>query len=310
MTSASRRLTPQGLATPDPGLALRSRPDRFQAVTPPRLELVRPRQPERPAAGRGASAEPVPFDVFAERQGARPARHFGLEEAREILDRGRFWTEYQAIVQARTGKTIAYEALARFDRRDGRPVPPAKVFSVLHADPALLLRAELTLKLHQVERAPRRPLFVNLDPDSWARAGDRHRNPFFALLASSGRRVVVEVTEAMAVTDVARAREMIRALRARGLPVALDDLGAANGILSFDAVADAEVLKFDRTLIPRLRNARCRALVQALARMAKETGAHTVLEGVETTADFVLARDVGFDLVQGFLFKDRAQLAR
>jgi len=35
-----------------------------------------------------------------------------------------------------------------------------------------------------------------------------------------------------------------------------------------------------------------------------------VLEGVETTAEFVLARDVGFDLVQGFLFKDRARHAR
>ena len=227
-----------------------------------------------------------------------------------MLDQGRFWTEYQAIVQARNGRTVAYEALARFDRRDGRPVPPARVFGVLHADPALLLRAELTLKLHQVEHAPRQPLFVNLDPDSWARAGDRHRNPFLALLASSGRRVVVEVTEALAIADVSRSQQMISALRGRRIPVALDDVGAANGILSFDALADAEVLKFDRTLLPRLRNPRTRALVQALTRMARETGAHTVLEGVETTSDFVLARDVGFDLVQGFLFKDRSQLAR
>ena len=61
------------------------------------------------------------------------------------------------------------------------------MFAVLHADPALLLRAELTLKLHQVEHAPRAPLFVNLDPDSWTRAGDRNRNPFLALFASSNR---------------------------------------------------------------------------------------------------------------------------
>jgi EAL domain-containing protein (putative c-di-GMP-specific phosphodiesterase class I) len=248
--------------------------------------------------------------VFAEHQGARGGRRFDLAEARAILDEGRFWTEYQAIVQARTGRTVAYEALARFNRRDGRPVPPTRMFAVLHGDPGLLLRAELTLKLHQVEQAPRQPLFVNLDPDSWARAGDRHRNPFLALLSSSGRRLVVEVTEAMAIADVSRAQQMIGALRGRRIPVALDDVGAANGILSFDALADAEVLKFDRTLLPRLRNARCRALVQALTRMARETGAHTVLEGIETTADFVLARDVGFDLVQGFLFRDRSQLAR
>jgi EAL domain-containing protein (putative c-di-GMP-specific phosphodiesterase class I) len=180
---------------------------------------------------------------------------------------------------------------------------------VLHGDPALLLRAELTLKLHQVERAPRAPLFVNLDPDSWARAGDRHRNPFLALFSSAQTRIVVEVTEALATADAVRAQAMISALRGRRLPIALDDVGAANGLLSFDAIAEAEVIKFDRTLIPRMAHPRCRALVMALTRMARETGAHAVLEGVETTGEFVLARDLGFDLVQGFLFKDRARVA-
>jgi EAL domain-containing protein (putative c-di-GMP-specific phosphodiesterase class I) len=254
--------------------------------------------------------EPIPFRAFADHVRARPPRSVALDDARAILDDGRFWSEYQAIVQARNGRTVAYEALARFVRSDGRPIAPARLFKVLHADPALLLRAELTLKLHQVEHAPRPPLFVNLDPDSWVRAGDRHCNPFLALLASSGKRIVVEVTEAMALADAAQAREMIEALRGRRLPIALDDLGAANAVLSFDALADAEVLKFDRTLLPRLKSPRVRALVQALTGMARRTGAHTVLEGVESTADFVLARDLGFELVQGFLFRDRAQFAR
>jgi EAL domain-containing protein (putative c-di-GMP-specific phosphodiesterase class I) len=253
---------------------------------------------------------PVPFDASTESAGARGLHALDLAEARATLDQGRFSTEYQAIVQARSGKTLAYEALGRFRRHDGRPIPPARMFAVLHADPGLLLRAELTLKLHQVEHAPRAPLFVNLDPDSWTRAGDRHCNPFLALFSSSNRRIVVEVTEAMATADAVSAQAMIGALRGRRLGIALDDVGAANGLLSFDAIVDAEVLKFDRTLIPRLHHPRCRALVQALTRMGRETGARTVLEGVETTAEFVLARDLGFDLVQGFLFRDRAQLAR
>jgi EAL domain-containing protein (putative c-di-GMP-specific phosphodiesterase class I) len=255
--------------------------------------------PIEPAAAPRALEPPV-----------RTRRALDLSEARAALDGGRFWTEYQAIVHARTGKTCAFEALARFRRRDGRPIPPAAVFAVLHADPALLLRAELTLKLHQVEHAPDAPLFVNLDPDSWSRAGDRLKNPFLALFSSAPRKIVVEVTEALATADAARAQAMIAALRGRRVAVALDDVGAANGLLSFDAIADAEVLKFDRTLIPRLRHPRARALVQALIRMGRETGAHTVLEGVETTAEFVLARDLGFDLVQGFLFRDRARVAK
>lgn len=250
-----------------------------------------------------------PMDPFSATDRCLP-RGLDLAEARSTLDHGRFWTEYQAIVHARTGKTVAYEALGRFRRRDGHAISPARMFAVMHADPGLLLRAELTLKLHQMEHAPRAPLFVNLDPDTWVRAGGRHHNPFLALFASAGVRIVVEVTEALANADAARGQAMISALRARRVAIALDDVGAPNGILSFDSVIEADVLKFDRTLIPRTRSPRCRALVQALTRMARETGAHTVLEGVESTAEFVLARDLGFDHVQGFLFRDRARVAR
>ena len=253
--------------------------------------------------------EPVSFDLFAGHDRQPIPGRLDLHAIRDLLDAGRFWTEYQPLVHARTGRTAAFEALARFSHPDGRPVAPARVFSLLHADQGLLVRAELTLKLQQVEHAPRAPLFVNLDPDSWTHAGDRYRNPFMALFSSAGVQVVVEVTEALATADVVRSQSMITALRSRRIPFALDDVGTTNGLLSFEALADAEVLKFDRTLIPKLRQPRCRALVAALVGMARETGARTVLEGVETTADFVVARDLGLDLVQGYLFKDRARVA-
>jgi len=252
---------------------------------------------------------PIPFDPLAgHERAARPAR-VTLDGVRAILDSGRFWTEYQPLVQARTGRTMAFEALARFRGRSGRPLPPAQVFSLLHADPALLLRTELTLKLQQVERAPHAPLFLNIAPDTWCRAGDGTRNPFLALFASSASRVVVEVSENLATSDATQVGEMVAALRGRNLPVALDDVGAASGLVSLDALAEADVIKFDRTLLPRLRHPRSRALVQALCAMAHGTGARTVLEGVETTADYVVARDLGVDLVQGFLFRDRALVA-
>jgi EAL domain-containing protein (putative c-di-GMP-specific phosphodiesterase class I) len=36
--------------------------------------------------------------------------------------------------------------------------------------------------------------------------------------------------------------------------------------------------------------------------LADDYGARTVAEGVETRTDFLTVREVGFDLVQGFLF--------
>lgn len=252
---------------------------------------------------------PIPFEAFQRHTRPRAPGALELDDLRVVLDEGRFWTEYQAIVHAGTGLTVAFEALARFRHRSGRPLPPDRVFPLLRSDPALLLRAELTLKLHQVEHAPRGTVFVNLDPGSWARAGDGQQNPFLALFSSGRGKVVVEVTEAFARAEALAARHMIEAFRERELTVALDDVGAVDGLVSFEAMAEAEVLKFDRSLVARLQNPRYRALVQALTRMARETGARTVLEGVETTAEFVMARDLGFDLVQGFLFKDRARVA-
>jgi EAL domain-containing protein (putative c-di-GMP-specific phosphodiesterase class I) len=110
--------------------------------------------------------------------------------------------------------------------------------------------------------------------------------------------------ENLDVSDALLSRGMMAAVRARGLRVALDDVGAANSLINFEALDEADVLKFDRTLLRALGRPRRRAVIRALARMARETGGLTILEGVETAADLALARELGVDWVQGWYFDD------
>jgi EAL domain-containing protein (putative c-di-GMP-specific phosphodiesterase class I) len=238
--------------------------------------------------------------------GRRPVSgELGLTEARAILDRGLFWTEYQPLLDIHTERIIGYEALARFRHTDGSAISTCVMFGILHADPGLLVRAELALKRIQLAHAPAGELFVNLDPDSWARAGAGEANPFLALFSSSPVRIVVELIEHMRAADAVLARQVVTALRSRGIPIALDDIGAVDALVSFAAVAEAEVLKFDRSVLGRIQDPRHRSLVEALIQMARKNGTRTVLEGVETTRDLASARDLGVDLVQGFLFAER-----
>lgn len=251
---------------------------------------------------------------------AAPARHSpsaaeippaGLPGARAILDGGLYWTAYEPVIEVRTLKAVAHEALARFLRPDGSPLGTASMFALLHADPALLVETELALKRHQLEHAPPGELFVNLDPDSWALDGRGAESRVLDLLEGHGRRLVVEVIENTDAADAVLGRDLVASLRARGLRVALDDVGATNGLLSFETLDAADVLKFDRSLLRRLGSGgRRRAIMEAFVRMAQSTGARTVLEGVETLADLALARDLGVDLVQGYLFRDRSLQAR
>lgn len=222
----------------------------------------------------------------------------------EVLETARFGVSYEPIIEVATGRTIAHEALARFHRPDGDLIPAAQAFAWLHGAPALLVETELALKRLQLDRAPGHTLFVNLDPDSFLGAPGAGEQ-FLSLLAGTGMDVVVEAIENLDAQDAVRADEMISGLRGASLPFALDDIGAADGIISFESLAYADYLKFDRSLVKVPRDARRLAVVQALIGMARHTGARAVLEGVETADDLELARDLGIGFAQGYLFRDR-----
>ncbi|MGH6736568.1 MAG: EAL domain-containing protein [Methyloceanibacter sp.] len=108
-------------------------------------------------------------------------------------------------------------------------------------------------------------------------------------------------------TDIARnlslIRDIAKELRPHKVALSIDDLGAE--WLSFIGLHDFPFVevKVDRKLVAgcakdRLKQSLCRNILA----LANGYGARTVAEGVETWADFLTVRELGFDLVQGFLF--------
>jgi EAL domain-containing protein (putative c-di-GMP-specific phosphodiesterase class I) len=240
---------------------------------------------------------------------AAAGREHGLrDEVRELVEASRFGVQYEPVIELASGRPCAFEALARFHARDGALLENARVFAALHAEPALFARLEVALKRLQLERAPGQRLFLNVDPDSYA-ACRALGLPLRALLAARRDEVVVELIENEGRSDAGRIRAMIRELSREGLAVALDDVGAPNALLSLESLLYVQYVKLDRTTLRAAADPRHRALVESLLGLARRLGARSVLEGVETTADFVVARDLGIDLVQGYLFRDRARVA-
>lgn len=222
----------------------------------------------------------------------------------EVLESNRLGVQYEPIVDVATGHTIAYEALGRFHCADGEVLSTADSFAALHRAPDLLVAAELALKMLQLQRAPGHTLFVNLDPDSYV--GAPGAGPALVrMLGQAGLDVVVEAIEVLDAREAPGATEMVAGLRQAGLPFALDDIGARHGLVSFELLAFADYLKFDRSLLAVPREPRRLAVVRALVDLAARTGARTVLEGIETPEDLAIARQLGIGLVQGFLFRDR-----
>jgi len=126
--------------------------------------------------------------------------------------------------------------------------------------------------------------------------------------------LIVEMNGSELVRHPALAKRAARQLQILNIAVAIGDLGAEWPLLmEFDDFPFAEI-KVDRSFVTgcaddRLKQSTCRRILE----LADSVGARTVAKGVETRADFVTARELGFDLIQGFFFAkpmERQKFAR
>lgn len=207
---------------------------------------------------------------------------------------------FQPVVDMRSGRVVAQEALARFD--DG--TAPGQVFQ---AATVLDCRVRLELALIEtaIERAIALPdgvrLHLNVSPTT-------ARDPELAkLVGSSRRRIVLEITEhAIFGSDSAKAlRDVIPA----SCLLAADDVGVGYAGLSQLLEFRPDIVKIDRSVVTGVDEDPARqALVVGLVQFARATGSSLVGEGVETAEEGDTLRRLGVELGQGYYFGRPASL--
>ena len=105
------------------------------------------------------------------------------------------------------------------------------------------------------------------------------------------------------VSNLLLARDIAKQARFHKIAISIDDLGAeCSSLVGLQDFPFVE-MKADREFVSgcaddRLKRTMCRQIRE----LADHYGARAVAEGVETRADFLTVRELGFDLVQGFLF--------
>ena len=115
--------------------------------------------------------------------------------------------------------------------------------------------------------------------------------------------LIIEINGTQVIRNLELVKDVAGELRFHNLAIAIDDLGAEwPALIGLGDFPYAEV-KVDRKFIAgcaddRLKWAVCRQILD----LADRYGARKVAVGVETRADFLAVRELGFDLVQGFLF--------
>jgi EAL domain-containing protein (putative c-di-GMP-specific phosphodiesterase class I) len=122
-------------------------------------------------------------------------------------------------------------------------------------------------------------------------------------LAFPAERIIFEFTESEAVGDHAHLARIVAACRRRGFKTAIDDFGAGYSGLSLLAKFQPDIIKLDMELVRGVDADRVRrAIVSSIQRMCEELGIVLVAEGIETAGEYRALRELGVDLLQGYLF--------
>jgi EAL domain-containing protein (putative c-di-GMP-specific phosphodiesterase class I) len=144
-----------------------------------------------------------------------------------------------------------------------------------------------------------------------AHAGTLARDPRFPGFVTdaamrcgvSPDRLTIEIVEHGPALDVPSFSAAIDELRQRGVRIALDDVGVGTSNLRMMIDTRPDYFKIDRHFVTNAhRDTGKRATLEAVAHIAKATGASVVAEGVESQEELATVRQIGIELIQGYVF--------
>jgi EAL domain-containing protein (putative c-di-GMP-specific phosphodiesterase class I) len=260
-----------------------------------RLLLSAPAQPGARRYGPriGALSSPAGLD-----------RRRWLQRLRRAIREDALVLHFQPIVSLCSGKASHYEALVRLaDEPSGRLVPPAHFLGpaeryglIFELDRLVVSKAVEVLAQGTDRVAVNLSALSTTDPGMLAHvAAELHRQ------GVQPERLVVEITETAAISDMRRAQEFCAEVRALGCAVALDDIGAGFGSFYYLKHLPFDYLKIDGHFVRSLPSSlNDQLVVKALVGVARGMGKQTVAEFVGDLATVALLREYGVDHAQGF----------
>jgi diguanylate cyclase (GGDEF)-like protein len=230
-----------------------------------------------------------------------------MRSIRDAFGADSFVLHYQPLLHIPSGEISNYEALLRLETESGLVGPqiflPAAVRFGLMADIDLWVLERAVRALAEFGTAePALRLSINISSFAFEQDGLAAR--MRALLREhsvAGDRIVLEITEQLAVRFATKTDRQIAMLRELGCRLAIDDFGTGYSSFSHLKRLPVDYLKIDGSFIRKLaRNSVDQTVVRMIGEVAKAAGMKTVGEYVQNAATLKLLAEYGIDYAQGF----------
>jgi diguanylate cyclase (GGDEF)-like protein len=230
------------------------------------------------------------------------------DRLREALRSGGFRLHYQP-QYALDGKLLGFEALLRMVGFENE-IPPGEFIPIAEESGLILEMGAWVLReacrqarAWQATGFPDVRMAVNVSAMQLSFLGfERQLAQIVEETGIDPTRLELELTETALVKDTGDPAGLLNRIRKRGICVALDDFGTGFSPMQYLHRLPVDVVKIDQVFVRDLDAAPSSApLVEGMVKLAKTLSLRVVAEGVETTAQFRILGEVGFDIAQGNL---------
>ncbi len=215
--------------------------------------------------------------------------------------------DFQPIFDVTRGEALAFEALARWDSPELGRVSPAIFVRVAERTDFITQITQILLR-KALARARSWPDEIRVSFNLSVRdiGSPEAIMKIFAIVRNSGvapSRIDFEVTETALMRDFDKGCECLRALKALGANIALDDFGAGYSSLICVHRLPLDKTKIDRSFIKDIETqAACRDIVMAVIDLCRKLKLACVIEGMETKEQAQILCGLGGAMMQGYYF--------
>lgn len=231
-------------------------------------------------------------------------------ELRHALELNELKVYYQPIYSTRLEKIIGFEALVRWDHprkgiiRSGEFIPIAEESGLILNIGEWVLKEACSQMYQWNKQFHQQELIINVNISSKQFSQPNFASRVKKILNESGLNpecLRLEITERVVIENLALANEIFSNLKESGIRTQIDDFGTGYSSLSYLQHFPIQGIKIDMSFIQEMdKPGKNYDLVHTILMMAKDLGMEAIAEGVETSRQLEILKDLSCEFVQGF----------